>query len=131
LAADLQWSIDDIRSVTVWNGRDTLSLDSPDGSLETTVARLAYQNQSIDQFDESVELNEMSTLLRSSLMNLDESLRTIISLRFGLSDDREHTRHEIASTLAIPASRVRFLEQVALTHLRGMWEVSKGLKSYW
>src|SRR5262245_9715489 len=68
--------------------------------------------------EQEVYRKEITGLVRSALVKLNERERHIIRNRFGLLGGRESSLDEIAAALKLSRERVRQLEQVAKFKLR-------------
>ncbi len=97
---------------------ETVSLDKPvgddgEGELHEFVIDLRGE----DPFVEAV-MSLRKQQLGQALANLDESERTIITLRFGLDDDDPWTLSAVGKLLGMTRERVRRVESRALAKLR-------------
>jgi RNA polymerase sigma factor (sigma-70 family) len=118
LAGDLDISVVRTQNLLGW-ATEALSLDAGlgaddgNGSLADLVgddgATIALQ-QVVEDF--------VHTDVASALRRLSPRERTILTLRFGLSDIRSHTLSELAGVLGVTRERVRQLETRALAKLR-------------
>jgi RNA polymerase primary sigma factor len=56
--------------------------------------------------------------LRRMLERLSERERQVMTLRFGLLDEQDHTAEEVSKTLGVTCERVRQLEERAWRKLK-------------
>jgi RNA polymerase primary sigma factor len=125
IEAELDWSKEELEEVQSWK-EQPISLDTPIGEEENsaTLANIIAGDQS--------PFSEVADSLRGShieeaLKLLPERDREIITLRYGLIDDKVLTLRECAAKLGISAERVRQLEKSALEKLQSLAE-SSGLE---
>ncbi|MBD0293451.1 MAG: sigma-70 family RNA polymerase sigma factor [Jiangellaceae bacterium] len=98
--------------------RDSVSLDTPVGDDgETTLGEL-IEDADVLQAAEIAEQHALTASLRDLLASLPPREATIVSLRFGMTDGREHTLQEVADRVGLTRERVRQLEKKALAELR-------------
>lgn len=106
-----------------------ISLEQPIGSDgEGHVSELVAD----DLIDAPLEIATRRMLehdLTEALQQLPERERTILQLRYGLTDGRRRTLEEVGSTFGITRERTRQIEADALRHLRGP-NVGSRLQSY-
>jgi RNA polymerase sigma factor (sigma-70 family) len=98
--------------------REAVSLDAPvreDGS--TRVSDLIEDTDVLTP-PEVVEFRGLAEELRAIVDTLPPREATIITLRYGLHDGRQHSLREVADRLELSPERVRQLEHQALTELR-------------
>jgi len=90
--------------------RDAVSLDTPIGDDgETSLGELIEDDDSVSAAD-IAEHHALLDELESLLATLPPREATIISLRFGLRDGRQHTLQEVAEQVGLTRERVRQLE---------------------
>jgi RNA polymerase sigma factor (sigma-70 family) len=65
-----------------------------------------------------LEERELRQCLASGLNGLTQREALVISLRFGLQNDRSHNLREIGERLGLSHERIRQIEQIALKKLR-------------
>ncbi len=98
--------------------RDSVSIDTPIGDDgETSLGDLIEDVDVVDAA-ELAEHHAMVDHLHALLETLPPREATIISLRFGLRDGRQHTLQEVADQVGLTRERVRQLEKHALAQLR-------------
>lgn len=110
--------------------QDILSLDTPVAHEgETTLGELFER---ADPYADP-ELEIVFTLLQSQLAAVLESVSereaSVVSMRFGLSDDSPKTLDEIGRVFGVTRERIRQIERKAMTHLRDPSR-SRALRAY-
>jgi RNA polymerase primary sigma factor len=68
-----------------------------------------------------------TTELRTALVDLNERMRHVLELRFGLGGDKPRTLEEVGAELGVTRERVRQLETRALRELQA---AAPGLRLY-
>ena len=117
LAEELDMEPEDVR-VLLASNQNILSLNEPvDEDGEAEFGDL-LQQYVVPDTDEEMLRRSFEETLRQALAELSEKERQILSLRFGLEDDRPLTLREIGDALGISRERVRQIESQALTKLR-------------
>ena len=117
LAEELDMEPEDVR-VLLASNQNILSLNEPvDEDGEAEFGDL-LQQYVVPDTDEQMVRRSFEETLRQALAELSEKERQILSLRFGLDDDRPLTLREIGDALGISRERVRQIESQALTKLR-------------
>jgi RNA polymerase sigma factor (sigma-70 family) len=81
------------------------------------LSALLADREAVSQ-DEQLYRDEVTSLVRQALVDLDERERHIIRNRFGLLGGKELTLEEIGKTLNLSRERVRQLEREAKDKLR-------------
>jgi RNA polymerase sigma factor (sigma-70 family) len=116
LSAELGWTTNEIERL---RGRQqmVLRLNAPltdDGwKLEDVV-----EDDRIAPPEAQLEERELRQCLASGLNGLTQREALVISLRFGLQNDRSHNLREIGERLGLSHERIRQIEQIALKKLR-------------
>jgi RNA polymerase primary sigma factor len=105
---------------------DPISLDAPVGDGEALYGELIEDTKS-DRPDETTVVNIRRRDLAQALLSLDERLRRVLELRFGLSGLDPMTLVEVGEILGITRERARQLEKRALLALR---DFAPGLALY-
>jgi RNA polymerase primary sigma factor len=117
LADELGLEPEDVR-VLLASNQNILSLNEPvDEDGEAEFGDL-LQQYVVPDTDEEMLRRSFEETLREALAALSEKERQILSLRFGLEDDKPLTLREIGDALGISRERVRQIESQALTKLR-------------
>ena len=99
----LEVSIDEPLNVD-WDGNELLLSDI-----------LGTENDTVMK---PIEADVDRQLLRRALQRLPEREKTIISMRFGLSDGEEHTQKEVADLLGISQSYISRLEKRIIKRMK-------------
>ncbi|MCL2390535.1 MAG: sigma-70 family RNA polymerase sigma factor [Endomicrobia bacterium] len=100
----------------------TLSLDKEVeiGGQKKTLAEFIEDKSQANIFDSMVQSEDISRL-GNMLSNLSEKERKVLSYRLGLGGGKKRvTLKEISSKFGISVSKVKDLEKIALTKLKGM-----------
>jgi RNA polymerase sigma factor (sigma-70 family) len=106
--------IEKLRELT----RSAVSLDTPIGDDGETRIGDLIEDADVLQPAEVAEHHEMTEGLRSLVASLPPREATIITLRYGLEDGKQHTLAEVAEQIGLTRERVRQLEKHALAKLR-------------
>ncbi len=105
---------------------DPISLEMPVGDGDSVYVDLVEDVHS-EQPGQALADARKSTELSSALANLDERMRLLLDLRFGLSGDDPKTLDEVGAVLGVTRERVRQLEARALRELQS---AAPGLQLY-
>ena len=102
------------------NNKTDISLDEPlnvdwDGN-ELLLSDILYTDD--DMVFSGVETNEEIRCLQDCIDRMNERDRTIVTLRFGLNDMREHTQKEVADRLGISQSYISRIEKRIMNDLK-------------
>ncbi|MBQ6065861.1 MAG: RNA polymerase sporulation sigma factor SigK [Clostridia bacterium] len=102
------------------NTKTDISLDEPlnvdwDGN-ELLLSDILYTDD--DMVFSGVEANEEIRYLQKCIDKLNERDRTIVTLRFGLNDTKEHTQKEVADRLGISQSYISRIEKRIMEDLK-------------
>lgn len=84
----------------------------------------------IPSFEDEVDNNFLAELVQNSLSTLTDRERRILSLRYGLYDDREQTLEEVGANFNVTRERVRQIEVRALKKLRYLFKESENKAKY-
>jgi RNA polymerase sigma factor (sigma-70 family) len=98
--------------------REAVSLDAPVGEDGSTRVSDLIEDTDVLTPPEVVEFRGLAEELRAIVDTLPPREATIITLRYGLHDGRQHSLREVADRLGLSPERVRQLEHQALTELR-------------
>ncbi len=94
------------------------SLDAPLGEDGDGKMKDIIEDESLAAPDMEVELFFTKERARSILESLEERERTIVEMRFGLSDGEQYTLSHIAKKLGISRERVRQIEELTIKKLK-------------
>lgn len=102
------------------NTKTDVSLDEPlnvdwDGN-ELLLSDILYTDD--DMVISGVETKEEIRTLRQCISNMNERDKTVISLRFGLNGNTEHTQKEVADLLGISQSYISRIEKRIIEELK-------------
>lgn len=98
--------------------RSAISLETPVGDEGDTRIADLIEDADVLQPAAVAEQHELTDGLRALVASLPPREATIISLRYGLRDGRQHTLTEVAEKVGLTRERVRQLEKIALAKLR-------------
>jgi len=99
---------------------EPVSLDDPiDDELETFLSDVLEDEAAVFPDDFAIR-REAQQQIRECLEDLPERYQTVIRLRYGLDNGREHTLEEIGKKLNLTRQRVRQIEMTALKKMRCM-----------
>jgi RNA polymerase sigma factor (sigma-70 family) len=98
--------------------RDTISLDTPLGDDGGMLVGDLIEDSAVDDAQDRVERHALVEELRELLTTLAPREALIMSLRYGLTDGREHTLQDVAERVGLTKERVRQLEKESLATLR-------------
>ncbi|HET9140338.1 sigma-70 family RNA polymerase sigma factor [Actinophytocola sp.] len=98
--------------------RNTVSLDTPLGDDGEMLFGDLVEDSAAVQPEELAERRALTTQLRTLVGTLAPREALIMSLRYGLTDGREHTLAEIAQRLGLTKEWIRQLEKESLVTLR-------------
>jgi len=128
LAADLKLNP---RRVRLYReaSRAPVSLDAPIGEDDSDhISDVVADAGAAAPFDRAVKESD-SELVREALGVLNERERTILELRFGLSDDEPLTLEEVGKKFKVTRERIRQIQEEALKKLRLKVEEFDGVPS--
>ncbi|HEY7604444.1 MAG TPA: sigma-70 family RNA polymerase sigma factor [Gaiellaceae bacterium] len=104
----------------------TLSLEAPGGDEHSTDREL-LESDTEAYPEETVAERVQREEIRSALSSLDDRLRLVLQLRFGLAGQAPQTLVEVGRELGVTRERARQLEATALAKLRSL---APGLREY-
>lgn len=107
-------------SMAVSAARSARSIDAPigdddDGSSLRDILRLPQEE---GPYTTALEETSLEAGISEALGRLSERERYVVSLRFGIGFDREHTLAEVAAKLGVSLERVRQIQVRAITKMR-------------
>jgi RNA polymerase primary sigma factor len=98
--------------------RAPVSLDSPISTDDSTsISEHVADAQAAAPFDDIVKLND-SELMREVLDTLHPRESRILSMRFGLDNDRPKTLEDVGKSLGVTRERIRQIQEQALQKMR-------------
>ncbi len=98
--------------------REPISIDRPIGDEEESFIGDFIEDDSISSPEDQTNHNLMGEAIEAALSFISEREATILKMRHGLLDGREHTLEEVGNSLGITRERVRQLEGKALRKLK-------------
>nr|WP_281361965.1 sigma-70 family RNA polymerase sigma factor [Nakamurella aerolata] len=111
------------------HARDPVSLDMPVGADEEAPLGDFIEDTESASAEAAVVAGFMHDDIDKVLDTLDERERTVVRLRYGLTDGRPHTLDEIGRVFGISRERVRQIERESMSKLR-TGERSDALRAY-
>ena len=96
---------------------DPVSLETPVGDGDSIYADM-LEDVNAEQPDTALATLLQTKELRTALVGLNDRMRHVLELRFGLSGERPKTLEEVGSDLGVTRERVRQLESRALRELQ-------------
>jgi RNA polymerase primary sigma factor len=96
---------------------DPVSLETPVGDGDSIYADM-LEDVNSEQPDQRLAELLRTKELRSALERLNERMRHVLELRFGLSGEKPRTLEEVGNELGVTRERVRQLESRALRELQ-------------
>ena len=105
---------------------DPVSLETPVGEGDSLYADM-LEDPNAEQPDESLAELLRGAELKVALDSLNDRMRRVLELRFGLNGERPRTLEEVGTELGVTRERVRQLEARALRELQ---TVAPALKLY-
>jgi RNA polymerase sigma factor (sigma-70 family) len=106
--------VDYLRDVS----RDVVSLDIPIGEDGETRIGDLIEDTTVPSAPDVVEFQALGAELHSLIDTLPPREALIISMRYGLTDGRQHSLQEVADRVGLTKERVRQLEKESLQKLR-------------
>lgn len=106
--------VDQLREIS----RSIVSLDTPIGDEGEASYGDLIEDTEVLQPSDVVEFRAMADELREIVKTLPPREALVITLRYGLSDGRQHTLAEIGERLGLTKERIRQIEKEAVEHLR-------------
>ncbi len=101
----------------IQTGREPISLETPISEDGDLLQDLIASEDTVSPM-EAIQDNELLDLTENALSGLDARERKILSMRFGLDDEKTYTLEKVGQELNISRERVRQLEKRALGRLR-------------
>ena len=116
VAREANLSAEQVREVTRAS-QLPLSLEQPFGKDGDGVLGELIVDHTGDPGDE-VSQRMLRETVHTALLGLDDRERRVLSLRYGLGDDRSRTLAEVGKLLGLTRERIRQIEKEALNKLR-------------
>jgi RNA polymerase primary sigma factor len=100
--------------------RSTKSIDLPLGGEEdgSSLRDVLARPDSGDPYSTTLEDSSLEDGIHQALERLSDRERYVVSMRFGLGEEREHTLAEVAEKLGVSLERVRQIQVRAITKMR-------------
>ena len=116
LAEELDTSVEEVLKIAKLMP-DTISLEKPVGDEEDSVIGDFIPADPDQRPDATVEREMLKEILEESMSVLTERERKVLSLRYGLEDDRVRTLEEVGQYFGVTRERVRQIEYKAIKKL--------------
>ncbi len=117
IAMKMEMSVDKIRKI-MKIAQDPISLETPIGEEEDShLGDFIEDMKNVSPIDNVIELDLKQSVLEV-LQTLPEREAKVLEMRFGLSEDGEHTLEEVGQLFAVTRERIRQIESKALRKLR-------------
>ncbi len=117
IAEDLHLSPCRVREIMAAS-QQPISLDQPPGGVSEVPIGELVQDATVDQPSEQTLRQMLREHVRAALRELSEKERWVVSLRYGLDDERPRTLDEVGRLLGLTRERIRQIEKEALGNLR-------------
>lgn len=99
--------------------RSTHSMDATFGDDDDSVSlRDVISKSDGDPYTPALEDSSLEEGIHDALDRLSERERFVLSMRFGIGDEREHTLAEVADKLGVSLERVRQIQVRAISKMR-------------
>ncbi len=96
--------------------RQPISLDLPTGDNESLLDSLECHEAS--STIEIIEMKELKQMIKDALIVLDPREESVVKMRFGLDEQKEHTLEEVGKKFNVTRERVRQIEIKAIGKLK-------------
>ncbi len=117
IAIKMEMSVDKIRKI-MKIAQDPISLETPIGEEEDShLGDFIEDVKNVSPIDNVIELDLKQSVLEV-LQTLPEREAKVLEMRFGLTEDGEHTLEEVGQLFAVTRERIRQIESKALRKLR-------------
>ena len=117
IAMKMEMSVDKIRKI-MKIAQDPISLETPIGEEEDShLGDFIEDVKNVSPIDNVIELDLKQSVLEV-LQTLPEREAKVLEMRFGLTEDGEHTLEEVGQLFAVTRERIRQIESKALRKLR-------------
>ncbi len=117
IAVKMDMSVDKIRKI-MKIAQDPISLETPIGEEEDShLGDFIEDVKNVSPIENVIELDLKQSVLEV-LQTLPEREAKVLEMRFGLTEDGEHTLEEVGQLFAVTRERIRQIESKALRKLR-------------
>ena len=117
LAVGLDWSVEFTAFMQELSRMSSVALDAPVSADGETPWHELIADDRTPSPEENALIEDLQRVVGEALEGLDPRERTIVRLRFGIGDDREHTLEEIGQKFGVTRERIRQIEEKALRRL--------------
>lgn len=117
IAKKLKMKIARVAAIELWSQKKS-SLEAPVGSDGDSQLSDFIESSEYADTEANVEIAFTKERVKQLLGSVGDREKTVLDLRFGITDGRPHTLAEIANTLTVSRERIRQIEQEALKKLR-------------
>ncbi len=97
---------------------DPISLDKPVGDEDDSIVADFIADQNVISPEKYAEMVMLKEQIQSLLSTLKDRERKVLTLRFGIDDDRPRTLEEVGKELKVTRERIRQIEDKALRKLK-------------
>lgn len=97
---------------------DPISLDKPVGDEEDSIVADFIADQNVMSPEKYADMVLLKEQIQSLLGTLKERERKVLTLRFGIDDERQRTLEEVGRELKVTRERIRQIEDKALRKLK-------------
>ena len=116
MADELEWNPEAVEDL-MRQRLHTVSLETPVGEEQSTLEDFIQDTSGWSPDEIAIRMLANEEVM-ASLEGLDDRLRLVIILRFGLIDQRPRTLEEVGRELGVTRERIRQLERQALNRLK-------------
>ena len=110
--------------------KDPISLETPIGDEEDTKLIDLIEYTSTSSPSKVLEMNELKEIINNALSSvLNTREESIVRLRFGINDEKEHTLEEVGHQFQVTRERIRQIEVKAIKKLKRAGRIYP-IKSY-
>ena len=123
IAAQAELSVREVNDILKMSG-EPVSLQSPAGDEDAELGELIADELAESPADIAAE-SLRDAHVRDTVSKLPQMQREVISLRYGLEDDRPHSLEEVGRKLQVSRERIRQIEATTLSKLRSLPEAQR------
>ena len=106
---------------------DPISLDKPVGDEDDSIVADFIADQNVMSPEKYAEMVMLKEQIQNLLSTLKDREKKVLTLRFGIDDDRPRTLEEVGRELKVTRERIRQIEDKALRKLKFK---AKNLQNY-